>query len=95
MKARLIAAFDSGKVEAALRKVPLSEWKAITKKKVAERLSGGVDAAGDKFEKFSGELNTHIDAGLAAIKAMPDLTIEDSKARAAAWIDHMSKFKRS
>lgn len=95
MKARLIAAFDSGKVEARLRAVPLSEWKAITKKKVAERLSGGVDAAGDKFEKFSAELNSHIDSGLPTIQNMPDLTIEDSKARASAWIDHMSKFRRS
>lgn len=95
MKARLIEAFDSGKVEARLRSVSLSEWKAITKKKIAERLSGGVDAAGDKFEKFSAELNSHIDAGLPTIQNMPDLTLEDSKARAVAWIEHMSKFKRS
>ena len=40
------------------------------------------------------EVMPHVESGKAMIDKMPDITLADSKARAVAWIDHMSKFKR-
>jgi len=36
----------------------------------------------------------HIASGQQKIEKMPDLTLQDSKNRAVAWIDHMSKMPR-
>ena len=74
--------------------VTLEEWKAKTLNKGVGRIAAGIDEAHDKVVDFAGKLIDHQNAGLGTIDKMPDLTLEDSVARASTWIRHMSKFKR-
>lgn len=75
-------------------KVPLEAWKSAMIDKGLGRVSAGVDAAHAKVVDFATKLISHQNAGLANIQKMPDLTLEDSISRAAAWMRHMSTFKR-
>ena len=92
MKAHLDEAFASGKVERALKRVSLDEWKSKAAKKIPSRLGAGIDEAKDKMTDFFSKLFAHQNSGLPKIKEMPDLTKEDTKARMVAWFEHMSKF---
>lgn len=74
--------------------VTLEEWKRKTLNKGIGRIPAGIDEAHDKVVEFAGKLIEHQNAGLGAIEKMPDLTLEDSVARATTWIRHMAKFKR-
>lgn len=74
--------------------VPLEEWKRKTLNKGVGRVAAGIDEAHDKVVDFATALIEHENRGMADIEKMPDLTLEDSVARASAWIRHMSKFKR-
>ena len=58
------------------------------------RISGGIDGAKDKVIAFAKDLLPHVDTGVAKIKALPDLTIDDSINRAATFIRHMADFKK-
>jgi len=95
MRANLIKALDEGKWEKALRSVSLEEWKRMASTKGASNYATGITASEGKMAEFMSEVLPHIESGQRAIQAMPDITIEDSKARVVAWIDHMHKFKRS
>lgn len=94
MRANITEAIDSGKWGDRVASVPLNEWQDKMIKKGIPRISAGIDQAKEKQIEFAGQLLPYVDAGRKNIKAMPDLTIEDSKARAAAWIDHMAGFRR-
>lgn len=94
MVAKLTEAVNSGKWSRNLRKVTLDDWKTKMIDKGIPRISGGIDGAKDKVTAFAAELLPHVDAGVEKIKKMSDLTIEDSIARAGAFIRHMSKFSR-
>ena len=74
--------------------VPLDSWKKKMTDKGLPRVAGGIDDARDKVVNFAEALIDHQNAGLKDIEKMPDLTLEDSIARAQAWIRHMAKFKR-
>lgn len=74
--------------------VGLDEWKAKMIQKGLPRVSGGIDGAADKVEAFAAELFAHQNRLLQEIERMPDLTLEDSIARATAWIRGMAQFKR-
>lgn len=95
MRANLLRALDEGKWEKALRSVSLEEWKRMASTKGATNYATGISAAESKMEDFMNEVLPHIESGQRMIDAMPDITIEDSKARVSAWIDHMHKFKRT
>ena len=84
-----------GKWEKGLKAVSLSEWKDKAKVKGSANYATGIRAAESDMESFMTEVMPHIETGKAMIEKMPDITLEDSKARASAWIDHMAKFKRS
>lgn len=84
------AAVQSGRFAAGLRQVSLSDWKSLTAKKVAERLSSGVEGATAKYNKFGQYLVSTINAGLPQINAMPKLTIEDSIQKMVAWTRFMN-----
>lgn len=94
MKTRLVQAVDSGIWEKRLRKVSLSEWQTKTIDKGISRISGGIDAARDKVTDFARQVLPYIESGQSKIASMPDLTLEDSLARATAWIRHMAGFKK-
>jgi len=82
-------AVGSGRWAASLRKVNLQDWKAKTKQKVAERLTGGVEAAMPKRKAFDAYLVGTINQVLPEINSMPDLTFEDSVNRARRMMEHM------
>jgi len=79
-----------GKMVGALRKVSLSDWKAAFKLKLPARLSSGVDAALPKRTQFDSWLVGRLNAILPEIKAMPSLTLQDSKDRVGKLMDHMA-----
>lgn len=70
--------------------VTLEEWKRSMTEKGLSRIASGVDGAGAKMQRFATQLIDHQNAGLLVIDRMPDLTLEDSINRMAAWTRHMS-----
>jgi hypothetical protein len=71
--------------------VTLEEWKKSMTEKGLSRIASGVDGAGPKMKRFAAQLIEHQNAGLAALEKMPDLTLEDSINRMAAWTRHMAR----
>ena len=85
----------SGKWKRGMGRVTLESWKASAAGKGSQRLSAGIDAAGAKSLDFYAQL-LPFQADLSAkVGKMPDLSIEDSVQRSAAWIRGMAQFKRS
>lgn len=90
----LTQSVQSGKWEAGLRRVTLADWKKAITEKGLPRISAGVQNASPKMADFAGQLLAYQDSVKSEIERMPDLTIEDSIARMAAWTRRMSQFKR-
>jgi len=74
--------------------VTLEEWKSKMIEKGIPRVSGGIDAARGKVVDFFSQLLPAIDAAQAKVKAMPDLTLEDSIQRMTTMVREMAKFKK-
>jgi len=87
-------AVQSGKWGSRLRAVTLEQWQAQIINKGLGRVASGVDEAKDKVTKFASQLLPYEADLKSKVDKMPDLTIEDSIARATAWIRGMSKFER-
>ncbi len=83
------AAAASGKTQAALLSVDFATWKSTTVSKMGERMAGGATTALPKMTRFAQYLIPTVNAGKQAIANMPRLTIQDSKNRMVAWVDHM------
>ena len=92
--AKITAEETQKKWKENVSKVDVGEWKEMMINKGVPAISRGVDMAKSKVEDFASQLLAHIEAGLKKIEAMPDLTLEDSIARATEWIRHMAKFKK-
>jgi len=90
MLANLTEAVNNGTWAKRLSAVSLAEWKEKTKKKVAERMAGGVDGAMGKRKAFDNYLVAELNAVLPEISDMADLTLEDSVARVRKLMEHMS-----
>lgn len=95
MLANVTEAVRSGKWARGLRRRTLAEWKDRVLNIGVGRIPAGVDAAEGDVREFARDLIDHQNAGLGRIDAMPDVTVEDGIARAAAWIRHMAEFERS
>ncbi|KKN26922.1 hypothetical protein LCGC14_0869940 [marine sediment metagenome] len=95
MKANLIKSLEDGTWERRVASVSLQEWKDKTLKKGIGRISQGVDEASGKMQDFASEFFPHLEEGQRIVDAMPDITLEDSIARATAMMRHNAKFKRS
>ena len=93
MRAKLLEALDSGKWQRRVSSVPLEDWKKAMIEKGVARVSGGIDAAAPKVRKFAEQLLSYESSVKGEIERMPDLTLEDSIARATKWIRAMSKFE--
>lgn len=91
MLRNLLAAFNSGKVERALRDINLSDWKAKALAGVS-RIPGGLEANRAKIESFYSELLAYQEAYTAEIDAMPKTTLADSRARMIKNFDKMVEF---
>lgn len=94
MRARLIAKIDDGTWAKNVGKVTLEEWKTKMADKGIGRIPEGIDGAKEKVINFAGQLLPHIDAGLAKLEGMADLTLEDSITRMTTMVRHMAKFKK-
>lgn len=91
MLANLLAAFNSGKVERALRGVDLADWRERTLAAVAS-IPGGLEKNRSKIEAFFDELLPYQESYTRTIDAMPKTTLEDGRARMNANFDHMVDF---
>jgi len=90
MLANLTEAVQNGTWAKRLGRVSLSEWKEKTKKKVGERMSGGVDGAMGKRKEFDNWLVGKLNGILPEIADMPDLTLEDSVNRVRKLMEGMA-----
>ena len=95
MLANLTAAVQDGSWEAGLRRVTLEEWKNKAKNIGAGRIAAGILGAKAKVISFAEVLLPHIDAGLAKIKGMSDITLEDNINKMTTFIRHMAEMKRT
>lgn len=95
MLAGITEAINSGKWKRGLDRVPLDQWKRDMIEKGTTRIASGIDGSAAKVEAFASEFLPYLDTGVSAVKKMPDLTLEDSIARASAMIRHNAKFKRT
>lgn len=86
---------SANKWAARVGAVSLEEWRAAAKEKGAQRLAGGVQQAEGKMAQFFAEVQPHIEAGQAQVARMPRGDVEQGIARAAAFMRHMSQFRRS
>ena len=93
MRTRLMESIDSGKWRRNVAAVSLDEWQKKMIEKGAPRVAAGIDAAAGKVEHFADQLISHQNSLLGKVDAMPDLTIEDSIARASEWIRGMADFE--
>jgi len=92
--ARWNEAIQSGKWKRGLEAVSLESWKSSMIDKGAQRVAAGINGAKDKMIAFYSEL-LPFQADLSAkISQMPDLTLEDSIARANAQIRGMANFRK-
>jgi len=73
--------------------VSLEDWKRAMKEKGLSRIASGVDGATAKMTRFATQLIEHQNAGLVALEKLPDLTLEDSINRMAAWTRHMAQMR--
>lgn len=94
MLANLTAAVNSGKWAARLNAVTVEEWKNKALTKGVDRIPAGIDAAKDKVIAFATDLLAFEATAQQKVNGMPDLTLEDSIARATTWMRTMSTFKR-
>lgn len=89
------AALNSGKTERAMRAVDLNSWKDAAKNMGANRISQGVQAAEGKAASFYRELFQAEQELMDKVDKMDGVTLEDSVARARAWMEGMSDFARN
>lgn len=94
MLARLTAKVQDGTWARRLNSVSLEDWRDKTLNKGLGRIASGIDAASGKVQDFAAQLLPAIDKATAKVKAMPDLTIEDSINRASTFIREMSNFRK-
>jgi len=94
MLANLTASVQSGKWENGLKRVSLDDWKKQTRDIGVNRIAAGIDGASAKVVAFAEQLLPHIDTQVAKIKAMPDITLEDSISRMTTFVRGMAEFKR-
>jgi len=95
MLTNLTAAITDGTWAAGLRRVTLEEWKKKARDIGTGRITPGIIAAKEKVIAFAEQLLPHIDKGVADIKKMPDISLEDNINRCTTFIRHMAGFKRT
>lgn len=87
-------AVTSGRWERGMKAVTLDDWKKAMIEKGAPRVAVGIQNARPKIEAFFAELIPFQNDLSAKIASMPDLTLEDSIARATAQIRGMATFRK-
>lgn len=91
MRQNVIAAIDSGKVAAGLRRSGKTGWLAGVTGKGAQNFGTSVSAQAtkDKVAAAAGPLLSYIAAGLSRLATMPNVTDADRDARQLFWSNYM------
>jgi hypothetical protein len=95
MKAAIIRAIDSGKVERGLRAVSKEDWINKYKELVPQRLASGVEAAKEKAAAVFGKILSYQDGYLGEIRRMPTTTLEESILKMTANVRKMASFDKT
>lgn len=93
MLAKLIEAFESGRVERGLLGFSLEDWQEDMKTKGVRNIPGGVDRAKDKQVAFARWLLNRVKQGQDIVSKMDEGTLEASIARMEVFVRHMAKEK--
>jgi hypothetical protein len=83
---------SSGRWKRGLMGVSLEQWKTKARDIGADRIPAGAAAAEQKMTGFYNKLLPFEEKLRTQVRAMPDVTIQDSIARSTAWITGMSQF---
>lgn len=75
-------------------RVSLADWQNKMLNVGIPRIAQGAQANVDKMQAFAAEFLPYLDRGVASVKQMPKVTLEDSINRATAMIRHNAKFQR-
>jgi hypothetical protein len=73
--------------------VSLADWQTAATTVGAQRISSGVDKATNKVAAVAAPLLQAVDSARAAVKSMPNATLEDRIARSAEFQRKMAAFK--
>ena len=92
MRENLIAAIDDGTWAARLGKYTLQQWKSDMINKGVGRIGKGIDEAAPKVTAFFNALLPVAYSISDEVKGMPDMTLDDSVARAETAIRRMADF---
>ena len=87
-------AVQSGRMAKRLNAVSKEDWIKATSEKGQARYAPGLTASKDKVTGFFNEFLPYADRVSAEVAGMPDLTIEDSVARASHAIRRLHEFER-
>jgi len=93
--ANIMESINSGRMAAALNNVSLADWKTASTTKGPGRIPAGVQGAVGKQEAYYRKVFPFLQTVQDEIASMPNMTIEDSIARAAHLMRRMNEFKRS
>lgn len=87
-------AVQSGRMAKRLNAVSREDWIKATSEKGQARYAPGLTASKEKVLGFFTEFLPYADRVSSEVAAMPDLTIEDSVARASHAIRRLHEFER-
>lgn len=90
----IMDAINDGRYVAGLQRVTLQQWKDAASKTGAERLASGATAGKPKMMAFLQSFLPFLANAQAQVKAMPNATFEQRKARMNAMADLVHQFKR-
>lgn len=93
--ANIQKAHNSGKRKRALLNVSLDEWKEKTANIGADRISAGAAGAEKKQTAFYEKLFPFEEKLQTEVARMPNVSLQDSIARATKWITGMSQFDKT
>lgn len=91
MLANTTEAITSGRWANAVRAVPLEQWKNALITKGIPRISAGVDGAMQAQVQMYEKLLAAVDSVASKVRAMPNVTLEDSIQRMTAFARGMAE----
>lgn len=94
LKNNFIKSVDDGKWEAGLDSVTEADWKRLTVEKGGARYGEGIAKAADKIAAFHAEFQPFLKAVTDRINQMPDSTLDENIAKAAAQQRAVAQFRR-
>lgn len=95
MRAKVLAAIDDGTWERNVSAVSLADWKSAAIDKGVDRIASGAQAAEGKMTRFMNELLPAVDAAVALVDRMPNVTLDDSINRMTTYVREMAKFRKT